>query len=104
MPNTAKRFAPQCPRTTTLSDNPDMIRVRALDQSRVGFAAEDHRFESIDRRDRIPTENPADGTHESDKAFNSIRQTAKLITAEYFDFKKPWRLKNDQIISRAVNH
>ena len=46
----------------------------------------------------------ADSTRESDKAFSNIRQTAKLITAEYFHFKKPWRLKDDQIISRAVNH
>jgi len=45
-----------------------------------------------------------DGTRESDKAFRNIRQTAKLITAEYFDFKTPWRLKRDKIISRAVNH
>ena len=48
--------------------------------------------------------NLADGTVESNKAFRNIRQTAKLIAAEYFDFKKPWRLKDDQIISRAVNH
>ena len=46
MPNAAKRFAPQRPRTTTLSDNPDTIRVRELDQSRVGFAAEDHRIKT----------------------------------------------------------
>ena len=46
----------------------------------------------------------ADGTRESEKAFSNICQTAKLINAKYFDFKKPWRLKDDQIISRAVNH
>src|SRR5204862_7314493 len=46
MPNAAKRFSPQRPRTTTLSDNPDTIRVRELDQSRVGFAAEDHRIKT----------------------------------------------------------
>lgn len=47
--------------------------------------------------------NLADGTRESDKAFSDIRQTAKLITGEYFNFKKPWKLKDDKIVSRAVN-
>ena len=47
--------------------------------------------------------NLADGTLTSDKAFSDIRQTAKLITGEYFDFKEPWRVKGDKIISRAVN-
>ena len=47
--------------------------------------------------------NLADGTRESDKAFSDIYQTAKLITGEYFDFKEPWRVKGDKIISRAVN-
>src|SRR5436190_21644269 len=46
MSNAANLFAPQCPRTSTLSDNPDTIRVRELDQSRVGFAAEDHRIKT----------------------------------------------------------
>jgi len=47
--------------------------------------------------------NLADGSRASDKVFSDIRQTAKLITGEYFDFKEPWRLKGDKIISRAVN-
>lgn len=46
--------------------------------------------------------NLADGTAESDKTFRNIRQTAKLITGDYFDFKKPWREQGDGIISRAV--
>ena len=33
--------------------------------------------------------NLADDTVESNKAFRNICQTAKLIAAEYFDFKKP---------------
>jgi hypothetical protein len=44
----------------------------------------------------------ADGTFESDKTFRNIRQTAKLITGEYFDFNKSWRKQGDGIISRAV--
>ena len=47
--------------------------------------------------------NLADGTRASDKAFSDIRQTVKLIIGEYFDFKEPWRVKGDKIVSRAVN-
>ena len=46
--------------------------------------------------------NLADGTVESNKAFRNIRQTAKLIAAEYFDFKKPWKSKDERTISTAV--
>ena len=45
----------------------------------------------------------ADGTVQSDKKFRKIHQTAKVITAEYFNFKTSWRSKDDQTISRAVN-
>jgi len=44
----------------------------------------------------------ADGTPESNRTFRNIRQTAKLITGDYFDFKKPWSKQRDGIISRAV--
>src|SRR5436309_11529623 len=43
--------------------------------------------------------NLADGTVESNKAFRNIRQTAKLIAAEYFDFKKPWKSKDERTIT-----
>ena len=37
-----------------------------------------------------------------DKTFRNIHQITKLITSEYFDFKKSWRSKDNQIISRAI--
>src|SRR5437762_14120599 len=44
----------------------------------------------------------ADGTPESNKTFRNIHQTAKLITGDYFDFKKPWSKQCDGIISWAI--
>ena len=43
-----------------------------------------------------------DDIAKSDKTFRNIHQIAKLITSEYFDFKKSWRNKDNQIISRVV--
>jgi hypothetical protein len=46
--------------------------------------------------------NLADGTVESDRTFRDIRTTARLIIGDYFDFTKPFKEKNREVISRAV--
>ena len=44
MPKAAKRFASQRHRAISLSTNPETIRAREINQSRVGFDAEAHRI------------------------------------------------------------
>ena len=44
-----------------------------------------------------------DGTAESDSKFNAIRQTAKLVCGEFFDFKKSWKQHKHRIAAKAVN-